>query len=138
MNKYWTISGGTILESDKPIRCKFEGLELEPLNHASAKRLAEEAVSRQDSRFLLVKNYNGAAMPGVDFTLTDRPSVCASRCGPDTCILLPSYQKMNGISCDLSFLVDGLGIWVLFAVTDNYRATSARQRLDDNLWSVFG
>lgn len=139
MNKYWIISGSTILESDKPIHCKFEGLELEPLNHASAKRLVEEIVSRQDSRFLLVKNDNGTATPSADFALTGIPSICGSCHGPDTCILLPSLQKENGVSCDLGFTVnDGINSWILFAVADSYKTTSARRRLDDNLRSVFG
>ena len=137
MNRYWTISNGVLLKYNKPIHCAFKGLELEPLNHASANRLVEEVISRRGSRFLLVKNYNGAAMPGADFTLTDRPSVCATSHGPDTWILLPSLLKENGISCDLGFLADG-EIWSLFEVVGSCVMVSAQQRLNDNLREVFG
>ena len=147
VNKYWIISGGTILESDKPIRCKFEGLELEPLNHASAKRLVEEIVSHQGSRFVLVENDNGSAAiwrdHDVEFTLTGRPSIAGSHNGPDTEVLLPSCLEKDGNLCylDFSLSVPLAGVsstWILFVVVDSHGIDGVQQRLDDNLRSVFG
>ena len=147
MKTYWTISDGImlILENGKPTHCELEGIELEPLDHESAERLVEDVGRRRfGSQFVLVRNtvqigegkvelwrYHDTA----EFTLTAKPFTDA-----DGRVRLPSCKTATEEFGDISFPVgENNYIWFLFVVADDSAKTDgARQRLDDNLRSVFG
>lgn len=147
MKTYWTISDGTmlILEDSKPTRCELEGVELEPLDHASARRLVENVAARRfGSRFVLVQNDAARVVGGkvalwrycgnAGFTLTAKPYAEGNYAR------FPSCRTATEDFGDLFFPVGGNDrTWFLFAVADGSAKTDgARQRLDDNLRSVFG
>ena len=142
MKTYWTISDGTmlILKDGKPTHCELEGVELEPLDHASAQRLAYDAACRFDSQFVLVQNHVGCKVAlwrycgTAEFTLTAKPYA------EDNYARLPACRGATEDFGDLCFPVGGNDkTWFLFAVADGSTGTDgARQRLDDNLRSVFG
>ncbi len=143
MKTYWTISDGTmlILEDGKPRHCEFEGMELEPLDHESAQRLVEDAAPRRfNSQFVLVqRNSIGGKVAlwrycgNAEFTLTAEPYTDGGLAR------FPSCRSTEDFG-DLCFPVGGNDkTWLLFAVVDSSAGTDgARQRLDDNLRSVFG
>lgn len=146
MKTYWTISDGTMLflEDGKPTHCELEGVELEPLDHTSAQRLAEDAVRRSNSQFVLVQNDAARIAKGkvvlwrycgiAEFTMTEKPYA------EDIRIRLPLCRTTTEEFGDLYFPVGGNNrTWFLFVVADgNTGMNGAQQRLNDNLQSVFG
>ena len=142
MSKYWIVSppDGTLTESDRLARCELDGLNLEPLDHASAARLAEEVAGRpQGVRFVLLKNYEGiASVPDAydtEFTLAEKPFLSGSSLGLDSYIHLTT----NGIY-NFCFSVGFTNsVWILFVVSDGgiFSLAGAQRRLHKNLQGLF-
>lgn len=146
MSKYWIVSppDSTLTESDRPAHCELDGLNLEPLDHASAARLAEEVAGRpQGVRFVLLKNYEGiASVPDAyaydtEFTLAENPFLSGSSLGLDSYIHLTTNGSRIHNFCFSVGFTDS--VWILFVVSDGgiLSLAGAQRRLHKNLQGIF-